>query len=115
MIMQLYDGSGFTDEFESRIIGNIIKRSSCVEWIRKDADNQYYLLIKKDITRLMEEFEHEKIRQKEKSLFKKKPTKTLKELRIIINILEILKNDHVVQKEEDVVLFVIKENELLDI
>lgn len=115
MIMQLYDEDGFTDEFESKVIENMVKRSSRVEWVREDADSQYFLLKKNDIEDLIREFQDEKIKQKEKSLFKKSPTKTLKELRIIINILEILKNDQVVQEDKDVVMFVIKENELLDI
>src|SRR5690625_1399676 len=97
MMMQLYDENGFTDEFESKVIENMVKRSSRVEWVREDADNQYYLLKKNDIEGLLEEFQDEKIRQKEKSLFKKRPTRTIKELGIIINILKVLQNDQVVQ------------------
>lgn len=115
MMMQLYDENGFTDEFESKVIENMVKRSSRVEWVREDADSQYYLLKKKVIQGLMKELQEEKIRQKEKSLFRKRPTRTLKELRILINILEVLRDDQVVQEDEDIVMFVIKEDELLDI
>lgn len=112
MIMQLYDEDGFTDGFESRVIENMVMKSSWVEWIKEDADSRYYLLKKKDIEGLMGELKEEKVRQKEKSLFKRLRTRTLKELRIIINILEVLRDDKVVQENEDIVMFVIKEGEL---
>lgn len=115
MMMQLYDEDGFTDEFESRVIENMIMKSSWVEWIREDSRGKYYLLKKYCVEGLIIELKEEKVRQKEKSIFKKRSTRTLKELRIIINILAILKNDQVVQDDEDIVMFVIKEEELLDI
>lgn len=111
--MQLYDEDGFTDEFESKVIENMLMKSSWVECIREGTENQYYQLKKKNIKYLIDEFQEEKIRQKEKSLFKKKPTRTLKELRILIKILEILVNDQVVQGDEYIAMFVIKEDELL--
>lgn len=113
--MQLYDEDGFTDKFESRVIENMVMKSSWVEYVKEDTKNQYYQLKKKNIKYLIDEFQEEKIRQKEKSLFKKKPTRTLRELRILINILEILVNDQVVQEDEYIAMFVIKEDELLDI
>src|SRR5690625_4891183 len=116
MMMQLYEENGFTDEFESRVIESMVKGSLRVEWVKEDGDSHYYLLKKKDIVGLMDEFQDEKIRQKEKSLFKKRSTRTLKELRIIINILKVLQDDQVVQENDDIVMFVIKEYvELLDI
>lgn len=115
MLIQLFEEDGFTDGFESKVIENIVKRSSSVKWAKEDADSQYYLLKKKDIEGLLEAFKEEKIQQREKSLFKKRQTRTLKELRIIVDILEILKNDQVVQDEENIVRFVLKEDELLDI
>lgn len=115
MIMQLYDEDGFTDEFESKVIENMVKRSSRVEWVREDADSQYYLLKKNGIEGLIGKFQDEKIKQKEKSLFKKRSTRTLKELRVLINILKVLRDDQVVQENEYIAIFVIKEDELLDI
>lgn len=115
MLIQLYEEDGFTDEFESRIIENMVMRSTWVEWIREDSEGEYYLLKKKAVEGLRNEFKEEEVRQKEKSLFKKKSTRTLKELRIIINIMEILRNDQVVQEDEGIALFVLKRDELLDI
>lgn len=115
VLIQLFEENGFMDEFESKVIENIVKRSSYVKWASEDTDSQYYLLKKKDIEDLLEVFKEEKIRQREKSLFKKRQTRTLTELRIIVDILEILKNDQVVQDEENIVRFVLKEDELLDI
>ncbi len=116
VLIQLFEEDGFTDEFESKVIENIVKRSSSVKWAREDADNQYYILQKKNVGSLMEELQAEEVRQKEKSLFKKRSTRTLKELHIIINILEILKGDQVVAENKDIVMFVIKvPQKLLDI
>lgn len=115
VLIQLFEEDGFTDEFESRIIENMVMRSSWIELIREDSEEKYYLLKKKDVEGLMSDLKEEKVRQKEKSLFKKKSTRTLKELRIIINILEILRNDQVVQGDESIALFVLQRDELLDI
>lgn len=115
MIMQLYEEDGFSDEFESKVIENIVKRSSNVYLLKADGNSQSYILKKKAAINFKEELQEEKMRQREKSLFKKKSTRTLKELRIMISILEILENDHAVTSDEVIALFVIKADELLDI
>ena len=115
MVMQLYAEDGFTDEFESRVIEKRITRSSWVEWVSEDGKEQYYQLKKKNVQYLIDEFQEEKMRQKEKSLFKKKPTRTLNEFKILINILNVLANDQVVPDEEYIAMFVVEKDQLLDI
>lgn len=111
MWMQLYHSDGFTDEFESKVIENRIRKSRAVSYVRTEEKESFYVLKKGNIHILKEELKEEAVRQYEKSLFKKHPTRTLKELRIIIKILGIVQDDFKVEEDQDVIMFIAQDNE----
>ena len=113
MWMQIYSEDGFLDRFDSKVIENLINCSPSVTYLRREEGKNYYWLKKSSIQGLVVEMEEELVRQREKSLFKGIHTKTLKELEIIIKILNIIDKDLVVKNEEEVVLFITQEREEL--
>jgi len=116
MIMKIYDKDGFSDTFISKVIEGIILKT---DNLIKESENENmitYAIYKSNIKKFIAELQRETTMQREKSMFKKSNTHTLKELNIITGILKVISDDNIIEDNEIVIWFDInKYEELLEI
>lgn len=106
MRMYLKGKYRFQDEFESKVIDGLIQTTKNLTYKKEEGCYKYYTLKENNIKYFKEELGMERQRQWEKGLFKKRETRTYKEISKMKDILKIMEDYlNEVEDKEDIIIF----------